>query len=203
MGWGWGYGGAGVGWGGTRCQNNNIPALVQIMAWCRPGNKPLSEPMLVNLLTHICGTWPHWVNTGASFTKRYNLNQHRSGIKAWRSNYIYWSFGMYECLHPQETVDVITYPWHNLSQPRSVRDTSWFSHIYRCYLYDCPVQLSLYDRPSACAVFLTDLLWNHHKLLWRYSVFHTPYVKLFFLLSTEYTFNDCTIHQGSISYIYI
>ena len=26
---------------------DNIPALVQIMAWRRPGNKPLSEPMLV------------------------------------------------------------------------------------------------------------------------------------------------------------
>ena len=24
---------------------NNIPALVQIMAWCRPSDKPLSEPM--------------------------------------------------------------------------------------------------------------------------------------------------------------
>ena len=32
---------------------NNIPALVQIMAWHRPGDKPLSEPMMVNLLTHI------------------------------------------------------------------------------------------------------------------------------------------------------
>ena len=29
---------------------NNIPALVQIMAWCRPGDKPLSEPMMVSLL---------------------------------------------------------------------------------------------------------------------------------------------------------
>ena len=27
---------------------NNIPALVQIMAWHRPGDKPLSEPMLTN-----------------------------------------------------------------------------------------------------------------------------------------------------------
>ena len=26
---------------------NNIPALVQKMAWCRPGDKPLSEPMMV------------------------------------------------------------------------------------------------------------------------------------------------------------
>ena len=26
---------------------NNIPSLVQIMAWRRPGDKPLSEPMMV------------------------------------------------------------------------------------------------------------------------------------------------------------
>ena len=30
---------------------NNIPALDQIMAWRRPGDKPLSEPMMVNLLS--------------------------------------------------------------------------------------------------------------------------------------------------------
>ena len=33
---------------------NNIPALVQITAWCHPGDRPLSEPMVVSLLTHIC-----------------------------------------------------------------------------------------------------------------------------------------------------
>ena len=33
--------------------NNHIPALVQIMAWRRPGDKPLSEPMMVNLPTHM------------------------------------------------------------------------------------------------------------------------------------------------------
>ena len=42
---------------------NNIPALVKIMAWRRPGDKPLSEPMMVSLLTHICVTRPQWVNT--------------------------------------------------------------------------------------------------------------------------------------------
>ena len=41
---------------------NNIPALVQIMAWRRPGAKPLSEPMMVNLPTHICDSRPQWVN---------------------------------------------------------------------------------------------------------------------------------------------
>ena len=40
---------------------NNIPALVQIMAWRRPGDKPLSEPVMVSLLTHICITRPQWV----------------------------------------------------------------------------------------------------------------------------------------------
>ena len=42
---------------------NNIPALVQIMAWRRSGDKPLSEAMVVSLLTYVCGTRPQWVNT--------------------------------------------------------------------------------------------------------------------------------------------
>ena len=45
---------------------NNIQALVQIMAWRRLGDKPLSElsePVMVSLLAHICVTRPQWVNT--------------------------------------------------------------------------------------------------------------------------------------------
>ena len=41
---------------------NNIPALVQIMAWRLPGDKPFSELMLVSLLTHICITRPQRVS---------------------------------------------------------------------------------------------------------------------------------------------
>ena len=33
-----------------------------IMTWRRPGDKPLSEPMMVWLPTHICVTRPQWVN---------------------------------------------------------------------------------------------------------------------------------------------
>ena len=40
---------------------NNNPALVQIMARRRSGDKPLSEPMLVRLPTHICVARPQWV----------------------------------------------------------------------------------------------------------------------------------------------
>ena len=41
---------------------SKIPALFQIMAWRHPGNKPLSEAMLVSLLTHQFVTRPQWVN---------------------------------------------------------------------------------------------------------------------------------------------
>ena len=34
----------------AKVRMNIIPALVQIMAWRRPGDKPLSEPMMVDLL---------------------------------------------------------------------------------------------------------------------------------------------------------
>ena len=47
---------------------NNNPSLVQIMAWRRSGDKPLSEPMMVSLLTHICVTRPQWVNQAWEFS---------------------------------------------------------------------------------------------------------------------------------------
>ena len=55
---------------------NNIPALVQIIAWHRSGDKALSEPMMDNFLTHICVTRPQWVNflSGPSVRKCNLLN---------------------------------------------------------------------------------------------------------------------------------
>ena len=40
---------------------DNNQALVQIMTWRRSGDKPLSEPMMISLPTHICVTRPQWV----------------------------------------------------------------------------------------------------------------------------------------------
>ena len=40
---------------------NNIPALVQIMAWRRLGDNPLSAPLMVILPTHMYVTRPQWV----------------------------------------------------------------------------------------------------------------------------------------------
>ena len=39
---------------------NNIPALVQIMGWHRPWDKPLLEPMMARIPTHIFFTRTHW-----------------------------------------------------------------------------------------------------------------------------------------------
>ena len=41
---------------------NNIPTLVQTMAWHQPGDKPISEPMII-LLMHICLTRAQWVKS--------------------------------------------------------------------------------------------------------------------------------------------
>ena len=41
---------------------NNVPALVQIMVWHRPGDKSLSELLMVSLVMCICVTQPEWVN---------------------------------------------------------------------------------------------------------------------------------------------
>ena len=40
---------------------NTITALVQMMAWCRPGDKPLCEPMVFSLLMQNGITQPQWV----------------------------------------------------------------------------------------------------------------------------------------------
>ena len=61
---------------------NNIPALLQIMAWRRPGDKPLSEPMMVSLLTHICVTRPQWVNV---------LNYLSKTLKNVHATFLYWN----------------------------------------------------------------------------------------------------------------
>ena len=47
----------------SKASTNNIPPLVQIMAWRRAGDKPLSELMMFISLTHICVTRPQWVNS--------------------------------------------------------------------------------------------------------------------------------------------
>ena len=46
----------------TKVPITNMQALFRIMVWRRPGDKPLSEPMIVSLPTHLYVTLPQWVN---------------------------------------------------------------------------------------------------------------------------------------------
>ena len=50
-----------------KCPINNIPALVEIIAWRRPGDKLLSGPVMVSLLTHICVARPRWVESVSTY----------------------------------------------------------------------------------------------------------------------------------------
>ena len=52
-----------------KCPINKIPALVQIMAWRRWGDKPLSEPMMVKLVMYLCVTRPQWVKKSKNIKK--------------------------------------------------------------------------------------------------------------------------------------
>ena len=58
---------------------NNIPSLVQIMAWRRSGDKPLSEPMVVSLPTHICITRPQWVRRAVNLSAMSEWSQRNIG----------------------------------------------------------------------------------------------------------------------------
>ena len=82
---------------------NNISALVQIMAWRRTGDKPLSEPMIVKLPTHICVTRPQWVNSSlkpfaqqqfmyypATLYCRANLEGHATHLKIFKRVAVNW-----------------------------------------------------------------------------------------------------------------
>ena len=66
---------------------NNIPALVQIMAWRRTGDKPLSEPMMVVLPTHICVTRPQWVKLpeyGTFDIRTFSVRNQTFEVRIWQ-----------------------------------------------------------------------------------------------------------------------
>ena len=108
---------------------NNIPALVQIMAWRRPGDKPLSEAMMVNLPTHICVTWPQWVN--------------------WYIFSILWRYTCICCIHFVNKV-LICYPvFYGIWPSHTLRLITILSNL-QCtskQIDHTPLQHKLYPRP--------------------------------------------------------
>ena len=82
---------------------NNIPALVQIMAWRRAGDKPLSEPMMVCLPTHTCGTRSQWVNKNIVITLWWNL---MASDKLWLCSDMHFS----NCSWWFKVIDILRIP---------------------------------------------------------------------------------------------
>ena len=81
----------------TSCPIDNNPALLQVMAWRQIGAKPLSEPMLTESLTNICGirgrklTHFDWLHCVIIFRKYHSLtmlyqfrNSHHRDKTVWR-----------------------------------------------------------------------------------------------------------------------
>ena len=101
--------------------------MVQIMAWRRPGDKPLSEPMV-----HICVALPQWAN-----------------LKC-----VYWThvFGVYRSIEFFIFVDnklmLKTLCWSISRMPLSLRQLKYNSK--------CQFEVSFRPRQPPCSVFQID-----------------------------------------------
>ena len=95
---------------------NNIPALVQLMAWCRPGDESLSETMMVSLLTHICVTRSQWAKFIYSLHNSFISLIHKLRFhKSWRNfGWINW-LNLLSKFHSQLWSAIFQLAHHNFS----------------------------------------------------------------------------------------
>ena len=82
---------------------NKIPALFQIMTWRHPGNRPLSEAMLVSLLMHKYVTRPQGVNSRSHSQDCLALG--------------WWKIG--SLITSQSYQGTLSHCWPNLDKPKS------------------------------------------------------------------------------------
>ena len=114
------------------CLFNNIPVLVHIMAWRRPSDKPLSELMMVNLLTHICVTRPQWVK-GISLNHIGYMYTNFPFSSKWQA-IVWMNGGLIYILTPKR---VIEYDHDKLKNIRNI-STSSRSHTHNIDAQTCP-----------------------------------------------------------------
>ena len=111
---------------------DNIPALVQIMAWHRPDNNPLSEPMMFRLPMHICFTQPQWFNI-------ININTNHT----WKKRTGYWKRSHVYNIY--------------ISNPRPI-DTSWGHFVFIKYVV-AAIQHLIPTCDQMCCKYITPVIW--------------------------------------------
>ena len=154
---------------------NNISALVQIMAWRRPGDKPLSEPMMVSLLTHICDTRPQWVNQLAPGRCRSNSTTifHKLDLQLHILNTscesgLWWVqenptdnksilVQVMTC-HHQATSHYISQCWSKILSPDGVTRPQWVSTLFINFKYDMFNQELLDSNPISIKALYSAIL---------------------------------------------
>ena len=121
--------------------NYNV-SFVQIMAWRRPSDKPLSEPAMVNLLTHICITRPQWVKDWDQF---WRVCCHNAQGQVWTGSpdpeAIGWRLRSTVCAYPNasdyKTHQTILNCDYEMTLLVSVNDCSYFVLKKSHYLNQC------------------------------------------------------------------
>ena len=135
---------------------NKIPSLVWIMAWRRPGDKPLSEPMMVILPTHICVTRPEWVKGLLFDILSISSGKMTSIFLSWFSvNYwLYFSGPEIQPFIPMvlnQLIDIINRP----NTPKTLLENTG--------MYDCNIRIgSICDTPYI-SVYIN--VWYIHDLV--------------------------------------
>ena len=105
----------------SKVRINNIPALVQIMAWRRPGDKSLSEPMMASILTHKCVTRPQSVNAGLVY-----LCHQKKALVHNRYAHTQCLYLKYNLTHPQpQWESMMPIAWFTMVYQHNKAETNW------------------------------------------------------------------------------
>ena len=128
---------------------NNSPALVQIMARRRPGDKPLSEPMMVRLQTHICVTRPQWVKTASFLPLISQCIYYRNIVGDCAFILLYFP--------PQQNKSQLTFADYNNNKSRHVTVDEWKTIIRMAVL-----------QMGANFYFKNMIRWYWHSNMLRY-----------------------------------
>ena len=132
------------------------------MAWRRPGDKPLSEPMMVRLPTHICVTRPQWVNAVSS-----TFHKVSPAMSSWcliintQSSIsllvLLMIFHQHSIIMSHHVLQMMSH-WHSMrcSSPRPINAASLIDNKQSLYILSCLCYKYLHDEKTTI-----DIEWEH------------------------------------------